>query len=80
VGETSILSAAGRHFALTIPHLSFVEGSFSPYLLVRDVVAQPVVFHDGGLARELPGPGLGIEVLENALDDLAVSRYVETVH
>ena len=44
VGETSILSAAGRHFALTVPHLSYVEGSFSPYLLVRDVVAQPVVF------------------------------------
>ena len=38
VGETSILSAAGRHFALTVPHLSYVEGSYSPYLLVRDVV------------------------------------------
>jgi L-alanine-DL-glutamate epimerase-like enolase superfamily enzyme len=80
VGETSILSAAGRHFALTIPHLSYVEGSFSSFLLVRDVVAQPVVFHDGGLARALPGPGLGIAVLENVLDELAVSHYVESVH
>jgi L-alanine-DL-glutamate epimerase-like enolase superfamily enzyme len=78
VGETSILSAAGRHFALTVPHLSYVEGSFSPYLLVRDVVSQPVVFNGGGMASELPGPGLGIEVLASALDELAVSHHVET--
>jgi muconate cycloisomerase len=78
VGETSILSAAGRQFALTVPHLSYVEGSFSPYLLVRDVVSQPVVFHGGGMADELPGPGLGIEVLVSALEALAVSHDVET--
>jgi L-Ala-D/L-Glu epimerase len=80
VGETSILSAAGRHFALASPQLSYVEGSFSPYLLVRDVVSQPVAFNGGGMAYELPGPGLGIEVLLSALDDLAVSHYVETTH
>jgi L-Ala-D/L-Glu epimerase len=74
VGETSILSAAGRHFALTVPHLSYVEGSFSPYLLVRDVVSQPVVFNDAGMADALPGPGLGIDVLVSALDGLAVSH------
>ncbi len=78
VGETSILSAAGRQFALTVPHLSFVEGSFSPYLLVRDVVSRPVVFNGGGMGYELPGPGLGIEVLSSALDELAVSHYTET--
>lgn len=78
VGETSILSAAGRQFALTVPLLSFVEGSFSPYLLVRDVVVQPVVFNGGGMAYELPGPGLGIEVLAGALDEMAVSHYVQT--
>ncbi len=79
VGETSILSAAGRHFALTVPQLSFVEGSFSPFLLVRDVVAQPVAFASGGVAYELPGPGLGIEVLEDALNELAVAHHAETV-
>jgi L-alanine-DL-glutamate epimerase-like enolase superfamily enzyme len=77
VGETSILSAAGRHFALTVPQLSYVEGSFSSVLLVRDVVTQPVVFNGGGIAYELPGPGLGIEVLASALDELAVYHYVE---
>jgi len=77
VGETSILSAAGRHFALTGPQLSYVEGSFSPFLLLRDVVSQPVAFNSDGIAYELPGPGLGVEVLESALDELAVSHYVE---
>ena len=80
VGETSILSAAGRHFALAAPQLSYVEGSFSPYMLVQDVVSQPVAFNDGGMAYELPGPGLGIEVLLSVLDDLAVSHYVKTTH
>lgn len=80
VGESSILSAAGRHFALTVPHLSYVEGSFSHFLLVRDVTAQRVVFQGGGLAFELPGSGLGIEVLEEALSELAVSHYQEAVH
>jgi muconate cycloisomerase len=75
VGETSILSAIGRQFGLTVPHLSYVEGSFSPYLLVRDVVSEPVVFNGGGQAFELPGPGLGIDVLVQALDELAVSHY-----
>jgi muconate cycloisomerase len=78
VGETSILAAAGRHFALTVPHLSYLEGSYAPYLLARDVVVNPVVFNGGGLACELPGPGLGIEVLLSTLDELAVSHDVET--
>jgi L-alanine-DL-glutamate epimerase-like enolase superfamily enzyme len=80
VGETSILSAAGRHFALTLPHLAYIEGSFSPLLLVQDVVAQPVSFNGGGLAYELAGAGLGIEVLESALQELAVSHHVEMAH
>jgi L-alanine-DL-glutamate epimerase-like enolase superfamily enzyme len=80
VGETSILSAAGRHFGLTIPQLTYVEGSFSPYVLSRDVVAQTVAFNGGGMAYELPGPGLGIEVLDDALNELAVSHYRQTAH
>jgi L-Ala-D/L-Glu epimerase len=80
VGETSILSAAGRHFGLTIPHVAYVEGSFSLLLLTRDIVVPPVVFTDRGLGSELPGPGLGIEVLEGALRELAVSHYEETAN
>jgi L-alanine-DL-glutamate epimerase-like enolase superfamily enzyme len=80
VGETSILAAAGRHFALTVPQIAYVEGSYAPYLLARDVVANPVVFNGGGLADELPGPGLGIDVLVGALEEMAVSHDVEARH
>lgn len=76
VGETSILSAAGRHFALVAPELVYVEGSLSPYLLTRDPVAQPVVFAAGGKADPLPGPGLGVTVRDDLLDESAVTRVV----
>ncbi len=75
VGETSILAAAGRHFALCSPELVYVEGSLGPFLLTRDPVARPVVFDKGGVAHALPGPGLGVDVLEEVLDELAVSRH-----
>jgi L-Ala-D/L-Glu epimerase len=75
VGETSILSAAGRQFALCFPDLVHVEGSFSSFLLSRDPVRQPVAFDYAGLAHELPGPGLGIEVMDPILDELAVSHH-----
>ena len=75
VGETSILSAVGRHFAFCVPALAYLEGSFSPYLFAREPVAESVIFGHGGAARPLPGPGLGIEVLEAALPDLALAHF-----
>ena len=75
VGETSILSAAGRHFALGNGDLVYVEGSLSPYLLSKDPVARPIGFGVGGRAHGLNGPGLGVEVLEPVLDELALSRF-----
>jgi L-alanine-DL-glutamate epimerase-like enolase superfamily enzyme len=75
VGETSILSAAGRHFASSAPELVYLEGSFSPFLFAREPVAPPVVFGPGGLAPHLSGPGLGIEVLDQALQDFSAAHH-----
>jgi muconate cycloisomerase len=75
VGETSILSAAGRAFALCSPHLAYVEGSLAPFLLTKDPATPPVVFSPGGVGEALPGPGLGVEVAEGVLQDLARARY-----
>ncbi|MGQ9689106.1 MAG: mandelate racemase/muconate lactonizing enzyme family protein [Desulfobaccales bacterium] len=75
VGETSILAAAGRHFAFTHGPLAYVEGSFAPYLLTRDPVQKPVAFGNGGVGLPLPGAGLGIKVLDEVLDEMAVSRF-----
>ncbi len=74
VGETSILAAAGRHFALTQGPLAYLEGSFAPFLLTRDPAEEPVAFGRGGLGLALPGPGWGIRVKEEVLDEMAVSR------
>jgi muconate cycloisomerase len=74
VGETSILSAAGRHFALAAPDLVFLEGSMSQFLLARDTCKIPVAFGTGGVAAPLDGFGLGIAVQEQALEALAVNR------
>ena len=75
VGETSILSAAGRHFADCVPAPAYLEGSFSPFLFARELVAQGLVFGPRGAALPLPGPGLGIEVLEAALADFALTHF-----
>jgi muconate cycloisomerase len=74
VGETSILAAAGRHFALTQGPLAYLEGSFAPYLLTKDPVRESVGFGQGGVGLPLPGSGLGIEVLDEVLDELAITR------
>ncbi len=74
VGETSILAAAGRHFALSAGPLAYMEGSLAPYLLARDPVRPSVAFGDEGLGLPLPGAGLGISVQEEFLNDLAMAR------
>ncbi len=67
VGETAILSAAGRHLAAHLPEVAFVEGSYGALLLTEDVAADGVRFGHRGEAPLLTGPGLGVRVLEERL-------------
>jgi len=67
VGETAILSAAGRHLAAALPTVAFVEGSFGTLLLAEDVSVESVRFGHRGEASLLTGPGLGIRVVEERL-------------
>ena len=71
VGETGILSAAGRQFASNKKFL-YLEGSYSSYLLKDDIVNEPVEFGPGGVAQPLTGHGLGVSVHEETLQRLAV--------
>jgi muconate cycloisomerase len=63
VGESSLLSAAGRVVA-GAQSFATVEGSFGLLLLTADVVADPLVFGPGGWApvRYASGPGWGLDV------------------
>lgn len=74
VGETAILSAAGRHFAAYMKDLRFVEGSYGTYLLVEDVSEEDIGFGSGGRADILTGAGLGIAVREELLDKYAEDK------
>lgn len=74
VGETGILSAAGRHFAQCFDELVYIEGSFSSLLLKEDVIQENLVFGKGGRAPSLKGPGLGITVREDVLKRYAVQQ------
>lgn len=76
VGETAILSAAGRHLAAWAPEVAFLEGSYGTLLLAEDVSIEPVRFGRGGKAPLLSGPGLGVEVVEDRLRRYA-KRVVE---
>lgn len=67
VGETALLTAAGRHFGSRVPDVRFCEGSFGRFLLTEDVAAEDLTFGRGGEAPALMGPGLGIEVDEERL-------------
>jgi len=73
VGETAILSAAGRHLAAALPAVAFVEGSFGTLLLAEDVSIESVRFGHRGDAPILTGPGLGIRVVEERLRRRAVT-------
>src|SRR5882724_3244581 len=71
VGETAILSAAGRHVAAHLEHVDFVEGSYGGLLLAEDISRDSVVFGHGGVGPLLRGPGLGIKVREEVLRNYA---------
>ncbi len=72
VGETSILSAAGRRFLQMVPDMRFAEGSFGRFLLADDIVTHPVRFSWGGRWGALDGPGLGVTVAADRLESYAV--------
>lgn len=72
VGETAILSAAGRHVAAALGDLRFVEGSYGEFLLQEDIAQEPLQFGDGGRAGLMAGPGLGISVCRDRLAKYAV--------
>jgi muconate cycloisomerase len=69
IGETAVLSAAGRAFAASVEDLMAVEGSFDRHLVREPLAREDITFRRGGWAPALAGPGLGV-----TLDPAAVAR------
>jgi L-Ala-D/L-Glu epimerase len=74
VGETAILSAAGRHFAASVADIRYLEGSYDRHLVCEPLGTQDITFGWGGWAPELPGGGLGIDVDPAALQRVTVRK------
>ena len=71
IGETAILSAAGRHFASSVKDLRYVEGSYDNHLVREALATTDLTFGWGGWAPALDGPGLGITIDPAALQRVA---------
>lgn len=74
VGETGILSAAGRQFATRCSDLLWLEGSYGSLLLEQDITRPDTTVGPGGVAPALDTPGLGVEPQMQRLE-----RYVRDI-
>jgi len=74
VGETAILSVAGRWFLSMVPQVRFAEGSYGTFLLSDDISTQRSRFGYGGRIKRPMGPGLGITI-----DQTKLRRYQTAV-
>jgi muconate cycloisomerase len=74
VGETALLSAAGRTFAAHLPEIVSAEGSFGTWLLSQDIAFEDVTFGYAGIAPLLHTRGLSVTVRDDAVERLAVDK------
>ncbi len=75
VGETGILSAAGRHIATRCAAIVWREGSYGKLLLEHDIVEPDITVGPGGHARALDSPGLGVRPLRDLLEGCTADRF-----
>lgn len=76
VGESTVLSAAGRHLAALLPEARWFEGSYDRWLLSASIAAKPLGFGRGGRASVELSPGLGTELRRDVLEKLTLRRMV----
>ncbi len=74
VGETAILSAAGRHFAAGVADIRYLEGSYDRHLVKEALGTRDISFRWGGWAPALTGPGLGVDIDPVALERVTQRR------
>jgi muconate cycloisomerase len=79
LGESGLLSAAGRILSLLCRDALYYDGSYDDYLLKENITAENVNFGPGGEAGPLNGPGLGVEVDRQSLRRLNDGGLIPTV-
>jgi muconate cycloisomerase len=71
LGESGILSAAGRVLCLLCRDAVYYDGSYDEYMLKENTTFENVSFGPGGKAGPLAGPGLGVEINMQNLKQLS---------
>ncbi|NNG07351.1 MAG: dipeptide epimerase, partial [Desulfobacteraceae bacterium] len=70
LGESGLLSAAGRALSLLCSDAVYYDGSYDEFLLQENVTLEHVSFGPGGEAGPLKGHGLGVEISHRNLERL----------
>jgi L-alanine-DL-glutamate epimerase-like enolase superfamily enzyme len=70
LGESGILSAAGRVLGLLCKDAVYYDGSYDQYMLKENITVENVSFGLGGKAGPLKGPGLGVQVNRQSLKNM----------
>ena len=71
LGESGLLSAAGRVLCLLCRDALFYDGCYDSFLLKENITLEHVSFGQGGEAGPLDGPGLGVRINREALTRLS---------
>lgn len=74
VGETGILSAAGRVAASLMNEPVYIDGSYDAYLLSENITTENLTFGRGGHAHIIRGKGLGFAINTDALERMSYDR------
>jgi muconate cycloisomerase len=74
VGETAVLSAAGRHFATSVADIRYLEGSYDRHLVRESLGVEDVTFRRGGWAPLLNGTGLAVRLDTRAIERVVVRK------
>ena len=80
LGESGVLSAAGRALSLLCSDALYYDGSYDEFLLQENVTQEHVSFGPGGEAGPLKGPGLGVEISHQNLKRLSDPSTSVTVN
>jgi muconate cycloisomerase len=79
IGESGVLSAAGRVLGLLCGDAKYYDGSYDAYLLKENLTDDSVTFGYKGEAGPLPGPGLGVVISRGRLARLSGGKPVLSV-
>ena len=77
LGESGLLSSAGRVLGILCSDALYYDGSYDKFLLKENITYEHVSFGKLGLAIPLSGPGLGVAVNANTLLALSIKPPAE---